>query len=280
MQNKIQLFEDKKIRSVWNEENEEWYFSIVDVVSVLTEQTTARGASTYWAVLKKRLKNEGANELLTNCKQLRMTATDGKKRLTDVADTQQILRIIQSIPSPKAEPFKRWLAQVGAERIEETIDPELAIQRAKETYLRKGYDQAWIDQRLLSIRVRNELTDEWKKHGVEKGQDYARLTDIIHKEAFDVTVRQHKNIKGMKKGNLRDNMTTLEMVLSMLGEATTTELERDKNPQSMNEHIKVAKAGGSVAKNARLDIERRTGNKIVSSKNAVDLIEEQKKISK
>lgn len=276
MQDKIQLFEDKKIRSAWDEKEENWYFSIVDIIEVLTESINPRK---YWSVLKTRLKKEGS-ELTTNCSQLKLKASDGKYYLSDVANTEQVLRLIQSIPSPKAEPFKLWLAKVGTERIEETIDPELAIQRAKETYLRKGYDQAWIDQRLLSIRVRNELTDEWKKHGVEKGQDYARLTDIIHKEAFDVTVRQHKNIKGMKKGNLRDNMTTLEMVLSMLGEATTTELERDKNPQSMHEHIKVAKAGGSVAKNARLDIERRTGNKIVSSKNAIDLIEEQKKLSK
>lgn len=276
MQDKIQLFENKKIRSAWDEKEENWYFSIVDIIEVLTESVNPRK---YWSVLKTRLKKEGS-ELTTNCSQLKLKASDGKYYLSDVANTEQVLRLIQSIPSPKAEPFKLWLAKVGTERIEETIDPELAIQRARETYLRKGYDQAWIDQRLLSIRVRNELTDEWKKHGVEKGQDYARLTDIIHKEAFDVTVRQHKNIKGMKKGNLRDNMTTLEMVLSMLGEATTTELERDKNPQSMHEHIKVAKAGGSVAKNARLDIERKTGNKIVSPKNAVDLIEEQKKLTK
>lgn len=276
MQNKIQLFENQRIRSAWDEKKEEWYYSVIDVVAILTQSTDPKR---YWSVLKSRILKE-SGQPTTICSRLKLEAADGKQRLTDVATNEQLFRIIQSIPSPKAEPFKLWLAKVGAERIEETIDPELAIQRAKETYLRKGYDQAWIDQRLLSIRVRNELTDEWKKHGVEKGQDYARLTDIIHKEAFDVTVRQHKNIKGMKKGNLRDNMTTLEMVLSMLGEATTTELERDKNPQSMHEHIKVAKAGGSVAKNARLDIERRTGNKIVSSKNAIDLIEEQKKLSK
>lgn len=277
MQNKIQLFEGSHVRSRWDEDKEEWFFSVIDVCAALTQTATPRR---YWSDLKRKLKKEGGEQVYENIVQLKMESPDGRMRTTDAANMTQLFRIIQSIPSPKAEPFKRWLAQVGTERIEETIDPEIAIQRARETYLRKGYDQAWIDQRLLSIRVRNELTDEWKKHGVEKGQDYARLTDIIHKEAFDVTVRQHKNIKGMKKGNLRDNMTTLEMVLSMLGEATTTELERDKNPQSMNEHIKVAKAGGSVAKNARLDIERRTGNKIVSSKNAVDLIEEQKKLSK
>ena len=277
MQNKIQLFEGNHVRSRWDEDREEWFFSVIDVCAALTQTATPRR---YWSDLKRKLKKEGAEQVYENIVQLKMESPDGRMRTTDAANMPQLFRIIQSIPSPKAEPFKRWLAQVGTERIEETIDPEIAIQRAKETYLRKGYDQAWIDQRLLSIRVRNELTDEWKKHGVEKGQDYARLTDIIHKEAFDVTVRQHKNIKGMKKGNLRDNMTTLEMVLSMLGEATTTELERDKNPKSMHEHIKVAKAGGSVAKNARLDIERRTGNKVVSSKNAVDLIEEQKKISK
>lgn len=277
MQNKIQLFEGSHVRSRWDEDKEEWFFSVIDVCAALTQTATPRR---YWSDLKRKLKKEGGEQVYENIVQLKMESPDGRMRTTDAANMTQLFRIIQSIPSPKAEPFKRWLAQVGAERIEETIDPELAIQRAKETYLRKGYDQAWIDQRLLAIRVRNELTDEWKKRGVEKGQDYARLTDIIHKEAFDVTVRQHKNIKGLKKGNLRDNMTTLEMVLSMLGEATTTELERDKNPQSMHEHIKVAKAGGSVAKNARLDIERKTGNKIVSSKNAVDLIEEQKKIPK
>ena len=277
MQNKIQLFEGSHVRSRWDEDKEEWFFSVIDVCAALTQTATPRR---YWSDLKRKLKKEGGEQVYENIVQLKMESPDGRMRTTDAANMTQLFRIIQSIPSPKAEPFKRWLAQVGTERIEETIDPEIAIQRARETYLRKGYDQAWIDQRLLSIRVRNELTDEWKKHGVEKGQDYARLTDIIHKEAFDVTVRQHKNIKGMKKGNLRDNMTTLEMVLSMLGEATTTELERDKNPQSMNEHIKVAKAGGSVAKNARLDIERKTGNKIVSPKNAVDLIEEQKKLSK
>ena len=196
----IQLFEDKKIRTAWDEEQEEWYFSIVDVIAVLTDQKTPRSASTYWAVLKKRLKDEGANELLTNCKQLKMTAADGKKRLTDVANTEQLLRIIQSIPSPKAEPFKAWLAMVGRERIEETIDPEQAIDRALETYLKKGYSEEWVHQRLLTIRIRNELTDEWKRRGVEKGKEYAILTDEISRAWSGMTTRQYKKLKGLKKG--------------------------------------------------------------------------------
>ena len=195
----IQLFEDKKIRTAWDEEQEEWYFSIVDVIAVLTDQKTPRSASTYWAVLKKRLKDEGANELLTNCKQLKMTAADGKKRLTDVANTEQLLRIIQSIPSPKAEPFKAWLAMVGRERIEETIDPEQAIDRALETYLKKGYSEEWVHQRLLTIRIRNELTDEWKRRGVEKGKEYAILTDEISRAWSGMTTRQYKKLKGLKK---------------------------------------------------------------------------------
>ena len=207
----IQLFEDKKIRTAWDEEQEEWYFSIVDVIAVLTDQKTPRSASTYWAVLKKRLKDEGANELLTNCKQLKMTAADGKKRLTDVANTEQLLRIIQSIPSPKAEPFKAWLAMVGRERIEETIDPEQAIDRALETYLKKGYSEEWVHQRLLTIRIRNELTDEWKRRGVEKGKEYAILTDEISRAWSGMTTRQYKKLKGLKKENLRDNMSDLEL---------------------------------------------------------------------
>ena len=205
----IQLFEDKKIRTAWDEEQEEWYFSIVDVIAVLTDQKTPRSASTYWAVLKKRLKDEGANELLTNCKQLKMTAADGKKRLTDVANTEQLLRIIQSIPSPKAEPFKAWLAMVGRERIEETIDPEQTIDRALETYLKKGYSEEWVHQRLLAIRIRNELTDEWKRRGVEKGKEYAILTDEISRAWSGMTTRQYKKLKGLKKENLRDNKSDL-----------------------------------------------------------------------
>ena len=227
---RIQLFEDKRIRTAWDAEKEEWYFSIVDVVAILTDQPDARHASTYWAVLKKRLNDEGAGQLLTNCKQLKLTATDGKKRLTDVADTEQLLRIIQSIPSPKAEPFKLWLAQVGRERIEETIDPELTIDRALETYLKIGYSRAWINQRLQAIQVRKELTDEWDARGVQKGVEYAILTDEITKAWSGMNTRQYKNLKGLKKENLRDNMTTLELVLNMLAEATTTEISKQKAP--------------------------------------------------
>lgn len=229
------LFEDQAIRTAWDEEQEEWYFSIVDVVAVLTEQKTPSSASTYWAVLKKRLKNEGANELLTNCKQLKMTATDGKKRLTDVANTEQLLRIIQSIPSPKAEPFKQWLAQVGRERIEETIDPELTIDRALETYLKKGYTREWINQRLQAIQVRKELTDERKDRGVKQGKEFAILTDEITRAWAGLSTRQYKNLKGLKKENLRDNMTTLELVLNMLAEATTTELSKTTKPATFSE---------------------------------------------
>ncbi len=268
---KIQIFEDKKIRTAWNEETEEWYFSVVDVISVLTEQATSRSASTYWAVLKKRLKDEGADELLTNCKQLKMTATDGKKRLTDVADTEQLLRIIQSIPSPKAEPFKMWLAQVGRERIEETIDPELTINRALETYLKKGYTREWINQRLQAIQVRKELTDEWDKRGVQKGIEYAILTDEITKAWSGMTTRKYKNLKGLTKENLRDNMSTLELVLNMLAEATTTELSKTTNPQNFEDNINVAKRGGSIAGDTRKAIEESSGRPVITSKNAAEL---------
>ena len=266
----IKLYEDKEIRSIWDEEKEEWYFSVVDVVGVLTEQENARGASTYWAVLKKRLKEEG-NELLTICKQLKMKATDGKMRLTDVADMQGIFRIIQSIPSPKAEPFKLWLAEVGKERIDEIIDPELTIDRALETYLKKGYTREWINQRLQAIQVRKELTDAWDDHGIQKGKEYAILTDEITKAWSGMTTRGYKNLKGLKKENLRDNMTTLEIVLNMLAEATTTELTKTTNPNGLEENRKVAKEGGSVAGNARKEIEQKTGKPVITSKNAVDL---------
>lgn len=266
----IKLYENKEIRSIWDEEKEEWYFSVVDVVGVLTEQENARGASTYWAVLKKRLKEEG-NELLTICKQLRMKATDGKMRLTDVADMQGIFRIIQSIPSPKAEPFKLWLAEVGKERIDEIIDPELTIDRALETYLKKGYTREWINQRLQAIQVRKELTDAWDNHGIQKGKEYAILTDEITKAWSGMTTRGYKNLKGLKKENLRDNMTTLEIVLNMLAEATTTELTKTTNPNGLEENRKVAKEGGSVAGNARKEIEQKTGKPVITSKNAVDL---------
>lgn len=248
------MFEDQAIRTAWDEEQEEWYFSIVDVVAVLTEQKTPRSASTYWAVLKKRLKNEGANELLTNCKQLKMTATDGKKRLTDVANTEQLLRIIQSIPSPKAEPFKQGLAQVGRERIEETIDPELTIDRALETYLKKGYTREWINQRLQAIQVRKELTDEWKDRGVKQGKEFAILTDEITRAWAGLSTRQYKNLKGLKKENLRDNMTTLELVLNMLAEATTTELSKTTKPATFSENKQVAQTGGAIAGHTRKEI--------------------------
>ena len=268
---KIQLFENKRIRTAWDEEKEEWYFSVVDVVAVLTDQPDARHASTYWAVLKKRLNNEGADQLLTNCKQLKMTASDGRKRLTDVADTEQILRIIQSSPSPKAEPFKLWLAQVGRECIEETIDPELTIDRALETYLKKGYSREWINQRLQAIQVRKELTDEWDARGVQKGVEYAILTDEISRAWSGMSTRQYKNLKGLKKENLRDNMTTLELVLNMLAEATTTEISKQKAPETFSENINVARAGGKVAGDARKAIESQTGVPVITSKNSAQL---------
>lgn len=266
----IQLFEDKKIRTAWDEEQEEWYFSVVDVIAVLTDQKTPRSASTYWAVLKKRLKDEGANELLTNCKQLKMTAADGKKRLTDVANTEQLLRIIQSVPSPKAEPFKAWLAMVGRERIEETIDPEQAIDRALETYLKKGYSEEWVHQRLLAIRIRNELTDKWKKRGVTKGKEYAILTDEISRAWSGMTTRQYKKLKGLKKENLRDNMSDLELVLTMLAEASTTDISKVSNPQGFSENQDVAWRGGKVAGIARQALEAETGKPVITSQNAND----------
>ena len=268
--NQIQLFENKRIRTAWDAEKEEWFFSIVDVVGVLTDQPDYQAARNYWKVTKKRLKDEG-NETVTSCNQLKMTATDGKKRLTDVADTEQLLRIIQSIPSPKAEPFKLWLAQVGRERIEETIDPELTIDRALETYLKKGYSREWINQRLQAIQVRKELTDEWDTRGVQKGVEYAILTDEITKAWSGMSTRQYKNLKGLKKENLRDNMTTLELVLNMLAEATTTEISKQKAPATFSENLSVAREGGEAAGIARKAVEERTGVPVISSKNAVQL---------
>ena len=268
-ENKIQLFEDKRIRTAWDEENEEWYFSIVDVVGILTEQPTPRGATLYWGKLKQRLKEEGS-ELLTNCQQLKLRAADGKRYNTDVANTEQLLRLIQSIPSPKAEPFKLWLAAVGRERIEETIDPEITIDRALETYLKKGMSREWINQRLQSIQVRKELTDEWQDRGVQKGIEYAILTDEISKAWSGMTTRQYKNLKGLKKENLRDNMSTLELVLNMLAEATTTELAKAHNTQGLSENRQVAKRGGKVAGDARKTIEADTGKPVITSENAVD----------
>ena len=268
----LQRFEDQPIRTVWDEETEEWYFSVVDVVSVLTDQATTRNASTYWAVLKKRLKEEGADQLLTNCKQLKLKShKDGKRYLTDVATTEQLLRIIQSIPSPKAEPFKLWLAQVGTERIEETIDPEQAIDRALETYLKKGYSPDWVHQRLLSIRVRKELTDEWQTHGVEQGREYAILTDEITRAWSGMNTRQYKRLKGLKKENLRDNMSTLELTLNMLAEATTTELTKTRNPQGLAENQDVARRGGRVAGDARKTIEKESGRPVITAENAAQL---------
>ena len=267
---KIQLFEDKRIRTAWDEEKEEWYFSVVDVISVLTEQPDYQAARNYWKVTKKRLKDEG-NETVTSCNQLKMTASDGKKRLTDVADTEQLLRIIQSIPSPKAEPFKLWLAQVGRERIEETIDPELTIERALETYLKKGYTREWINQRLQAIQVRKELTDEWDVRGVQKGVEYAILTDEISRAWSGMSTRQYKSLKGLKKENLRDNMTTLELVLNMLAEATTTEISKQKAPETFSESVDVARAGGKVAGDARKAIESQTGVPVITSKTAAQL---------
>lgn len=271
-EDKIQLFEDKRIRTAWDEDKEEWYFSVVDVVAVLTDQPDQRGASNYWAKLKQRLKEEGADQLLTNCQQLKLRSPkDGKRYNTDVADTEQLLRIIQSIPSPKAEPFKLWLAQVGRERIEETIDPELTIERALETYLKKGYTREWINQRLQAIQVRKELTDEWDARGVQKGIEYAILTDEISRAWSGMSTRQYKNLKGLKKENLRDNMTTLELVLNMLAEATTTEISKQKAPESFSDNIEVARAGAKVAGDARKAIELQTGVPVITEKNAAQL---------
>ena len=268
----IQLFEDKRIRTAWDEERAVWFFSIVDVVAVLTNQSDQRSASNYWAKLKQRLKEEGADQLLTNCQQLKLKSPkDGKRYKTDVADTEQLLRIIQSIPSPKAEPFKRWLAEVGKERIEETIDPELTIDRALETYLKKGYTREWINQRLQAIQVRKELTDEWDARGVQKGIEYAILTDEISHAWSGMSTRQYKNLKGLKKENLRDNMTTLELVLNMLAEATTTEISKQKLPETLSENIDVARAEGKVAGDARKAIEAQTGVPVITARNASQL---------
>lgn len=273
MDGKIQLFENKRIRSAWDEQKEEWYFSVVDVVGALTEQPDYDGARNYWKVLKKRLSDEGS-ELVTSCNQLKMKSPkDGKSYKTDVADTSQLLRIIQSVPSPKAEPFKLWLAQVGKDRIDETIDPEIAITRVVETYLKKGYDIEWINQRIQAFRVRNELTDEWSKRGIQKGAEYAILTDEITKAWSGMTTRGYKNYKGLKKENLRDNMTTLELVLNMLAEATTTEISKATNPKNFTENKEVAHQGGTVAGNARKEIESKTGKPVISKKAAPKLDE-------
>ena len=263
-ENAIKLFEDKQVRSVWDEDAEKWYISIVDVVSVLTDSVDGRK---YWNKLKQRLKEEG-NETVTNCHQLKMQASDGKMRLTDVADVEQLFRLIQSIPSPKAEPFKMWLAEVGRERLEEIDDPEQGIDRMMEYYHRKGYSDNWINQRLKSIEVRRELTDEWERRGVKKGQEFATLTDIITHGWAGMTTKEYKRYKGLKTESLRDNMTNLELVLNMLAEATTTEISKEKKPKTVAENRKIAYQGGTIAGNTRKEIEAKTGKKVVSRLNA------------
>ena len=269
----IKLFEQKQVRTYWDEENEKWYFSIVDVVGILTESVNPNN---YWKVLKSRLKKEGS-QLVTNCNQLKMQSSDGKYYKTDVADTEQLLRLIQSIPSPKAEPFKVWLAKVGYERIEETEDPELAFERAMETYLKKGYSKEWINQRLKSIEVRKELTDEWDTRGVKKGLEYAILTNEITEAWSGFDVKNYKKLKGLKKENLRDNMSNLELVLNMLAEATTTEISKEKKPETFEQNKIIAKQGGTIAGNARKEIEEKSGKKVISSANSKKLL---KKINK
>ena len=270
----IKLFEQKQIRSVWSDDEEKWYFSIVDVIAVLTETPNARK---YWSVLKTRLKKEGS-QLATNCSQLKLQSSDGKFYNTDVADTEQLFRLIQSVPSKKAEPFKLWLAQIGRERIDEIEDPELGFDRLMETYLKKGYSKEWVNQRLKSIEVRKDLTDEWDKRGVKKGQEYAILTDEITKAWSGLSVKQYKNHKGLKKENLRDNMSNLELVLNMLAEATTTEISKEKKPKNFVENKKIAKQGGTIAGNTRKQIEEKTGKKVVNTLNAADYLEQNKKL--
>lgn len=272
----LKLFEQKQVRSLWNEEEEKWYFSIVDVVAVLTDQKHHQGARNYWKVLKSRLLNEG-NETVTNCNRLKLVAEDGKLRFTDVAHTEQLFRLIQSIPSPKAEPFKLWLAKVGSERLDEIADPEKGIDRLMETYLKKGYSKQWVNQRLKSIEVRKELTDEWENRGVKKGQEYAILTDEITKAWSGLSVKEYKKLKDIKKENLRDNMSNLELVLNMLAEATTTEISKEKKPQTFSENKKVANQGGTIAGNTRKEIEQKTGKKIVSSTSAKKLLNNNEK---
>ncbi|MCK6610886.1 MAG: Bro-N domain-containing protein [Bacteroidia bacterium] len=263
-QTDIKLFEDKKVRTLWDEEKEKWYLSIVDVIAVLTDSPNPRK---YWSVLKTRLKAEGS-QLATNCSQLKMQSADGKYYLTDVADTEQLFRLIQSIPSPKAEPFKQWLAQVAAERLDEMQDPELSIDRALEQYMKLGYSENWINQRLKSIEVRKELTDEWKKRGLKEGVQFATLTDIITKAWSDRTTKEYKVLKGLKKENLRDNMTNTELILNMLAEASTKDISAATNPKDFEASKKVAKQGGNVAKVARKELEAKTGKSVVSSLNA------------
>ncbi|PIQ16906.1 MAG: hypothetical protein COW67_00650 [Flavobacteriales bacterium CG18_big_fil_WC_8_21_14_2_50_32_9] len=267
----IKLFEEKQVRSLWDAEEEKWYISIIDVIAVLTDQPTYQGARNYWKVLKHRLLKEG-NETVTNCNQLKFEAPDGKMRLTDVADTEQLFRLIQSIPSPKAEPFKLWLAKVASERLNEMQDPELSIDRALEQYMKLGYSESWINQRLKSIEIRKELTDEWKKRGLKEGQHFATLTDIITKAWSDKTTKEYKVLKGLKKENLRDNMTNTELILNMLAEASTKDISTATNPKDFEESKKVAKQGGYVAKVARMELEAKTGEKVVTTLNAKEVL--------
>ena len=276
MKNEIKLFEEKKVRTAWNEDEEKWYFSIVDVVGILTEQETTDGARNYWKVLKHRLKKEG-NESVTNCNQLKLLSTDGKLYKTDVADQEQLFRLIQSIPSPKAEPFKLWMAHVASERINQAQDPELSIHQAMADYKRLGYSDNWINQRIKSMEIRKDLTDQWDKHGVESGQQYATLTDIIYKAWAGKTTKEYKQLKGLKKENLRDNMTNEELVLNMLAELSATSITKAKDPQTLEENAQCAAEGGNVARVAREELESKTGRKVVSSLSAKKFFETQKK---
>lgn len=264
----IRLFEERKVRAIWDDEQEEWYFSIVDVIQILTDSADGRK---YWNKLKQRLKEEGS-ELVTNCHQLKLRATDGKMRLTDVANTEQLFRLIQSVPSPKAEPFKLWIAQVAKERLDQMQDPELSIEQAMADYKRLGYSDNWINQRLKSIEIRKDLTDEWKKRGLEEGLHFATLTDIIYKSWSDMTSKEYKRVKGLRKENLRDNMTNKELVLNMLAELSTKEISEASEPDTFSEHINVAQQGGEVARNARLELEAKTGKSVISPLNAQKII--------
>ena len=266
MNNEIKIFEGNQIRSVWDNDKEEWYFSVVDVVGTLTD---SKDPGAYWRKLKQRLKEEGS-EVVTFCHGLKLKAADGKMRESDVADMQGIFRIIQSVPSPKAEPFKMWMAEVGKERLDEIVDPELTIERALETYLRKGYSREWINQRLQAIQVRKELTDSWQEHGVKEGLEYAILTNEISKAWSGMTTREYKDFKGLKKENLRDNMSTTELILNMLAETATKDIANASNPQGLKENKKVAKRGGNVAKVAKETLEQETGKPVITTKNAID----------
>ena len=268
-QNAIKLFEEKKVRTVWDNETEEWYFSVVDVIDVLTDSVNP---TVYWRKLKQRLKEEG-NETVTNCHGLKMKAVDGKMRMTDVLETQQLFRLIQSIPSPKAEPFKLWMAKVAKERLDQLQDPELSIEQAMADYKRLGYSDNWINQRLKSIEIRKDLTDEWKKHGLEEGIHFATLTDIIYKSWSDKTAKEYKQSKGLKKENLRDNMTNKELVLNMLAELSTKEISEANNPENFEDHAEIAHQGGSIARNARLELEQKTGQKVVTPLNAKNILQ-------